>query len=35
MPPEASIAVDVRGKSGKLAIARIYDDSEPHLPPHG
>jgi SnoaL-like domain len=34
MPPEAGIAVYVRGTSGKLAIARIYDDSDPPLSPH-
>jgi hypothetical protein len=31
--PEAGIAVYVRGESGKLAAARIYDDSDPPLPP--
>jgi len=35
MPPEAGIAVYVRGKSGKLAIARIYDDSDPPLASQG
>jgi hypothetical protein len=34
LPPEARIAVYVRGDSGKLAIARIYDDSDPPLSPH-
>ena len=34
MPPEAGIAVYVRGTSGKLAIARIYDDSDPPLGHH-
>jgi hypothetical protein len=34
MPPEAGIAVYVRGDSGKLAVARIYDDSDPPLTPH-
>lgn len=34
MPPEAGIAVYVRGDSGKLAIARIYDDSDPPLAAH-
>lgn len=29
MLPEAGVAVYVRGESGKLAAARIYDDSEP------
>ena len=27
--PEAGIAVYVRGQSGKLAAARIYDDADP------
>jgi SnoaL-like domain len=31
LPPEAGIAVYVRGDSGKLACARIYDDSDPPL----
>jgi hypothetical protein len=31
MPPEAGIAVYVRGDSGRLAAARVYDDSEPPL----
>jgi hypothetical protein len=31
LPPEAGIAVYVRGESGKLAAARIYDDTEPPL----
>ena len=31
LPPEAGIAVYVRGESGKLAAARIYDDSDPPL----
>ena len=35
MPPEAGIAVYVRGASGKLCAARIYDDSDPPLQPHG
>ena len=34
LPPEAGIAVYVRGSTGKLAIARIYDDSDPPLPEH-
>jgi SnoaL-like domain len=34
MPPEAGVAVYVRGDSGKLAFARIYDDSDPPLGPH-
>ena len=33
LPPEAGVAVYVRGPSGKLAIARIYDDSDPPLTP--
>jgi hypothetical protein len=31
LSPEAGIAVYVRGDSGKLAIARVYDDSQPPL----
>lgn len=31
LPPEAGIAVYVRGQSGKLAAARIYDDTDPPL----
>jgi hypothetical protein len=31
LPPEAGIAVYVRGDSGKLAAARVYDDSDPPL----
>jgi hypothetical protein len=31
LPPQAGIAVYVRGQSGKLAAARIYDDVEPPL----
>jgi hypothetical protein len=31
MPPEAGIAVYVRGDSGRLAGARVYDDSDPPL----
>ncbi len=31
LPPEAGIAVYVRGESGKLAAARIYDDADPPL----
>jgi SnoaL-like domain len=31
MAPEAGIAVYVRGDSGKLAAARVYDDSDPPL----
>ena len=33
LPPEAGIAVYVRGESGKLAAARIYDDADPPLRP--
>jgi hypothetical protein len=33
LPPEAGIAVYVRGQSGKLAAARIYDDTDPPLGP--
>jgi hypothetical protein len=29
--PEAGVAVYVRGQSGKLAAARIYDDADPPL----
>jgi hypothetical protein len=32
LPPEAGVAVYVRGASGKLAAARIYDDTDPPLP---
>jgi hypothetical protein len=31
LPPEAGLAVYVRGTTGKLASARIYDDSDPPL----
>jgi hypothetical protein len=31
MPPEAGVAVYVRGESGRLAAARIYDDTDPPL----
>ena len=31
LPPEAGVAVYVRGESGKLAAARIYDDTDPPL----
>ena len=31
LPPQAGVAVYVRGGSGKLAAARIYDDTEPPL----
>ncbi len=33
VPPEAAMAVYVRGDSGKLAAARIYDDVDPPLGP--
>jgi hypothetical protein len=29
LPPQAGVAVYVRGESGKLAAARIYDDVDP------
>ena len=32
LPPQAGVAVYVRGESGKLAAARIYDDADPPLP---
>jgi hypothetical protein len=31
LPPEAGLAVYVRGASGKLASARVYDDADPPL----
>ncbi len=31
LPPQAGIAVYVRGDTGKLAVARIYDDTDPPL----
>jgi hypothetical protein len=31
LPPQAGLAVYVRGDTGKLAIARIYDDVDPPL----
>jgi hypothetical protein len=34
LPPEAGIAVYVRGDSGKLASARVYDDCDPPLSRH-
>jgi SnoaL-like domain len=33
LPPEAGVAVYVRGEGGKLAAARIYDDVSPPLGP--
>jgi hypothetical protein len=35
MPSEAGIAIYVRADTGKLAIARIYDDSDTPLTAHG
>jgi hypothetical protein len=34
LPPEAGVAVYVRGESGRLAAARIYDDVSPPLSSH-
>ena len=34
LSPEAGLAVYVRGHSGKLAAARVYDDSDPPLSGH-
>jgi ketosteroid isomerase-like protein len=34
LPPQAGIGVYVRGQSGRLAAARIYDDVEPPLSSH-
>jgi hypothetical protein len=31
LPPQAGVAVYVRGKRGKLAAARVYDDADPPL----
>ena len=31
LPPEAGVAVYVRGPNGRLAAARIYDDVDPPL----
>ena len=31
LPPEAGVAFYVRGESGKLAAARIYDDVDPPI----
>jgi ketosteroid isomerase-like protein len=33
LAPEAGVAVYVRGQSGRLAAARIYDDADPPLGP--
>jgi SnoaL-like protein len=35
LPPQAGVAVYVRGPSGRLAAARIYDDADPPLGPGG
>jgi hypothetical protein len=35
LSPEAGLAVYVRGDSGKLAAARVYDDADPPLSGHG
>jgi hypothetical protein len=32
LPPQAGLAVYVRGPNGKLAAARIYDDADPPVP---
>jgi predicted enzyme related to lactoylglutathione lyase len=34
LPPQGSIGVYVRGQSGQLAAARIYDDVDPPLSSH-
>jgi hypothetical protein len=34
LPPQAGIAVYGRGDSGKLAVARVYDDCDPPLTRH-
>jgi hypothetical protein len=34
LPPQAGVAVYVRGQSGKLAAARVYDDTDPPLGSH-
>jgi hypothetical protein len=31
MPPQAGVAVYERGRSGRLAAARVYDDVDPPL----
>jgi SnoaL-like domain len=33
LPPQAGVAVYVRGQNGKLAAARMYDDTDPPLGP--
>ena len=35
LPPQAGVAVFVRGRSGKLAAVRLYDDADPPVGPHG
>jgi hypothetical protein len=35
LAPQAGVAVYVRGQSGRLAAARIYDDVQPPLEPSG
>lgn len=34
LPPQAGVAVYVRGQSGKLAAVRIYDDVNPPVSTH-
>ena len=33
LPPQAGVAIYIRGESGKLVAARIYDDADPSLGP--
>ena len=33
LPPQAGIAVHLRGPSGRLAAVRMYDDADPPLRP--
>jgi ketosteroid isomerase-like protein len=33
LPPQAGVAVFIRGRSGKLAAVRVYDDTDPALDP--
>ena len=35
LPPQAGVAMYVRGQHGRLAAARIYDDTDPPLAPGG
>ena len=35
LAPQAGVAVYVRGQSGRLAAARVYDDADPQLGPPG